>query len=217
MSEFYQLIRKTSVPVPEKEPKKKKKKSPKFKKGSWKQWLFKKVKDWKSSRYVQDFHFTKLENVIIADGKNPKVLIFKKRLDKDSLKEIKRKVGDDAFILVNATDRMYMRISLSSYKKLMDIDKVGISFRLRAYYDGEEDVMDICQYERVIDNINDLCKYINYHRQGVEGIYEVQAQCCGYTDFAFQYKILVYKTDGNVETYKGDMNDFMKAYDLYQF
>lgn len=217
--EFFTLVPRKSEEKSKKDKKSKEKeiKAPEFKKGSWKHWLWKKLKKWKSSRFVKDFHFVKFDNLAIysKDGK-PKVIISSTRFDLKKLKELQKKY-DDLYVLVNATEHMYMRISLKAYLRLMEIDKIAISFKLRASYDGEVEVMDVYQTDTVIDNINELANFINFHRKGVEGVYEIQAQCCAYTDYDFKFKILVYKRDGSVETYKSDMNDFMKAYDLYQF
>ena len=48
----------------------------------------------------------------------------------------------------------------------------------------------------------------------VDGIYEMQALCCGYSRCDFRFKIMVYNKDGTVKTYKSDMNDFLEDYDL---
>lgn len=228
MSDFFELIPIRKAISVESESKKKKTKrekeekpkvkKPKFKKGSWKDVLFKRVKDWKSSKLVEDFHFVKTDNLLVYKdpGSKPKVVSTKTRFDLDRIRKI-HKSSDEAFVLISAFDRMYMKISLKSYLRLMEIDKIAISFRLRACFDGEEEVMDVYQTTQIIDNINALANFIDYHRRGVEGVYEVQAQCCGYTDYFFKFKILVYKRDGSVDTYKSDMNDFMKDYDLYQF
>lgn len=215
-NEFYSLIPISKESKPKGSDKDKKAKKPHFKKGSWKHWLYKLAMKWKPSRFVEDFHFTKLENVLIAQSSDPEVMLFKKRVDKHTLKEISR-LADDCYILINATSHMFMKISIASYKKLMKIDKIAINFTLQASYDGECEIQDIYHFEQVIDSINELAKFINYHRQGIEGVYEVQAQCCAYTDYFFKFKILVYKTDGSCDTYKSDMNDFMKDYGLYEF
>lgn len=203
--------------APKKEkPKAKKVKSPKFKKGTWRHWLYKKLRDWKSSKFAADFHFEKRENILIACKKDPEVVFFNRKLDKGTLKELKKLVGNDAFVLVDSYDKTFMQIPIESYLKLMTIEKMIISFRLRANNDDVE-IVDVYEREDVIDNINDLAHFINYHRQGIEGVYEIQSNCCCFTTYDFIFKIVVMKVNGEVETYKGDMNDFMKAYGLHQF
>ena len=205
----------TLKPAKKDKPKKSKKK-PKFKKGTWKHWLWKKLKSWKSGKSVEDFHFTRLENLIIYNDGKPKVKIFSSQYSLDKIRKY-QDTYKDAYLLINSTDQMYTRISLKSYLKLMEVDKIAINFRLRARYDCDVEVADVYELDEVIDSINELCRFINYHRQAINGVYEIQSQCCGYTDYEFKFKILVMKRDGSTETYKSDMNDFMKAYGLYQF
>lgn len=219
-NDFYRLIPKLRLPDPpdghEKHKRKKKKDPPKFKKGGWKHWLYKKLKNWHSSKFVDAFHFEKRENILIACRNDPEVLFFSERIGRGTIKELTKLVGKDAFVLIDAYDKTYLEFSIKSYLKLMKIDKMIISFRLRANNDGVE-IVDVYEREEVIDNINDLARFINYHRQGIEGVYEIQSNCCCYTDYEFRMRIVVMKTDGSCETYKGDMNDFMKAYDIYPF
>lgn len=219
-NEFFTLIPRAKVDGDNQKSKKKKdsqSEKPKFKKGSWKHYLWKKIKKWKSSKFVEDFHFVKFDNLAVytKDGK-PKIVMSSSRFDLKKLKDLQKKHGD-LYVFVNATERMYMKISLKSYLKLMEIDKIAINFRLEACFDGEVEIDELYESDTIIDNINELANYINYHRKGIEGVYEIQARCCAYTDYHFKCRILVYKRDGSVETYKSDMNDFMKAYDLYQF
>lgn len=217
---FFTLIpkkKKASESTPKKSKDKDKKvKPPKFKKGGWKHWLYKKLKNWHSSKFVSHFHFEKRENILIACHKDPVMMFFNRKIDKDTLKELKALAGKDMVVLVDAGDKTYLEFSIKSYLKLMEIDKMIISFRLRANNDGVE-IVDVFDREDVIDNINDLAEYINHHRRGIDGVYEIQANCCCYTDYEFKMKIVVIKADGSVETYKGDMNDFMKVYDIYPF
>lgn len=209
---FFQLI-----PKAKKDKKPKKKKEPKFKKGGWKYWLNKKLRDWRSSKYVDHFHFEKRENILIACRKDPEVMFFNKRIGKSTLKELKHLVDkDDVFVLIDAYDKTYLQFSIKSYLKLMEIDKMIINFHLEADNDGVE-IVDVYENETVIDNINDLANFINFHRQGIEGVYAIQANCTCYTMYNFRFRIVVRKVDGSVETYKGDMNDFMKAYDIWPF
>ena len=188
---------------------------PHFKK-KWQKWLWKKLSKWRSGRYVEDFHFVRLDNLVIYRTDKPKVIVSKSKFDIKKIRSLKKK-HSDLYVLINATDLMYMRVSLKSYIKLMEIDKIAIEFKLRAAFDGEFDVMDVYDNTIILDNINDLARFINQHRCSINGIYELQVNCCGYTDYDYRFHIMVYKRDGSIETYKSDMNDFMEAYGLYQF
>jgi len=215
---FFTLIPKKSVKTetPKKE-KEKKVKPPKFKKGGWKHWLYKKLRGWHSGKFVEQFHFTKRNNILIACESDPEVMFFNRRVGKGTIKALQKLAGkDNVYVLVDAYDQTYVKFSIKSYLKLMEIDKLIISFRLRANNDGVE-IVDVFEREDIIDNINDLAAYINHHRRGIDGVYEIQSNCYCFTDYEFKMKLVVMKTDGSVETYKGDMNDFMKAYDIYPF
>ena len=198
----------------EKKPKPKAK-EPRFKKGSWKQVLYKKLKKWKSSRYVEDFHFVKAKNLVIYTGSGDtlKAETFDHVMKKSRLKKLKSK---DGFVMIYAYDDTYTKISIESYLKLLEIDRIIIEFHLSASFDGLDEC-DVYENTLVIDNINDLLAFINQHRAGINGVYEIQANCCCFTDYTFQMKMVVKKIDGSVQTYKSDMNDFMKEYKLRQF
>lgn len=207
-----------------KKAKKAKDKSPKvkkikFKKGSWKYWLYKKLNNWNPfTKNIKDFHFTKLTNYMVCtDGEKSQCIGFQKALETNNVKKLNKKYKNCA-ILINAYDDIFMKLSVKSYLKLSDIDKIAISKKVTCWFDGEkDDESDLLSHEDVIDNINELCYQIANHRFLIAGISEIQANACGFTDYSYKFKIVVMKTDGSVETYKGDMNDFMKAYDLKLF
>lgn len=210
----------TIVEKPAKKKKKEKINKPKFKKGSWKHYLWKKIRDWRSSQYVEDFHFVKLENLVIYRDDSSKdkgklsIYTTKNRLKKKQLDKLKK--SDDAYVLVNTYDQMYTKIPIKSYLKLIEIDKIIFDLTLTGIDDGG-DKFDVYGKTDIVDNINDLMRYVNIQRQGIEGVYDIQAACCGYTIFEFKFKIVVSKLNGEAVTYKSDMNDFMKDYGLYQF
>lgn len=189
-----------------------------FKKGSWKHHFWKVAMRYLPHNFIRKFHNTRMMNVSIhhPDGEAIQCGIHYGPWDgkflKNAIKEDK-----DGTILVNCGGNMFMRIPLKSYKKLSKISKIVIDFKLSAWYDGECEVCDIYNSTQVIDNINDLLSFINYHQQSIFGIYEIQAQCCGYTDFNYDFRILVVKNNGKTETYHSDMNDFMKEYGLRLF
>ena len=218
--DFFTLIKKSPEDnkiSSKKDEKEKKAAKPKFKKGSWKHWLYKKAKNWKSPRQIEDFHFTKLDNLVVYRLDKPKAIISSKRFDLKKLRELQKK-HDDLYVLVNATDRMFMKMSLKAYLKLMNVDKIVFNVKLQALYDGadEDELDDIFEIDKMVDSINELAYFINYHRRGADGIYEIQAMVCSYTLFYYTFRILVYKRDGSADTYKS-MESFLKDYNLYQF
>ena len=175
---------KTEEPKEEKPHKEKKHKLPKFKKGSWKQILLKRLKHYKSFRNVEDFHFIKMENLLICFGKKKSAVSASSiRFNLKKLKEIEKKYPE-AYIMINSGDCMYMKISISSYLKLMKIKRMAFNMSLWTEWDGDESY-ELYNREFVIDNINDLCAFINFHRQAIEGIYRLQCICCGFSTFDF--------------------------------
>ncbi|MDE6321916.1 MAG: hypothetical protein K2L93_06400, partial [Muribaculaceae bacterium] len=76
---FFTLIPKKTTSN-NKTKKKKKSKAPKFKKGGWKHWLYKKLKGWKSSRHVKQFHLDSARNIIIASTSDPEAMFFDRRV-----------------------------------------------------------------------------------------------------------------------------------------
>lgn len=206
---FIKLIRKSATGE---KPEKKSKKP--FKKGSWKAWLFKKLKKWKSSKHVQDFHFVKQENLIIVgkDGKLKTTLTGHKPDDK--LIEKLEKNKKNSFILINCGENIFTKISVKTYLKLMEIDRIAISVTLRCSDDAGEEEFDAYDDEQVFDNINSFLSWVNYYRQLVYGVCEIQSHMCGFMYTRYKAKTLIRKVDGTFETYKGDFNEVLKAYDI---
>ena len=161
---------------------------------------------------------TKLENLVIYGDGKLRADRFTGPFDASALKSIRKK-NPTSFVLINTGTDAYIKIPIKSYIRLMNVDKIGINFTLSCGYDEEdmeddEDRYDIVYDERVIDSINELLLYVEHIRHMVDGIYELQALCCGYNRYDFQFKIMVYNRNGTVETYKSDMNDFLEDYDL---
>lgn len=192
-----------------------KKKKVKFKKGTWKHSMLKLLRKWKPSRFITEFHQTKLENLVIYGDGKLRADRFTGPFDASALKSIRKK-NPTSFVLINTGTDAYIKIPIKSYIRLMNVDKIGINFTISCGYDEEddEDRYDIIHDERVIDSINELLLYVEHIRHMVDGIYELQALCCGYNRYNFQFKIMVYNRNGAVETYKSDMNDFLEDYDL---
>lgn len=190
-----------------------------FKKGGWKWGLWRKLQDWHISKYTKHFTSTNHQIAVIyhPDGDSDYVIKGRGFIHPSNVKMLET-VDKDCMVLVSVGNGVYMNISLKSYKKLTKLQKVAIHFKLTAYNDYEPDQpMDIVEYDDVFDNINALMGFINYHHQGILGVYDIQAMCIGMTDFVYDFKIMTYSADGKVKTYKGDMNDFMIDYGLRPF
>lgn len=209
---FFHLHRTDSENHREKSSEEKKIKKVSFKKGSWKDRLYKMIKKHQSTNHVKKFHFTKLFNFFIQEnGSKISCSKFRKKYDFD-----KNDVDPNKYLLINTFNGIYTRISSKSYRRLCLIDTISISFRLRGTYDDIE-VFDIYEKSYVIDNLNDLMRFINQHRCGIDGVYELVSQCSGFTYYDYDIKMVVKKKDGTVETYHSDMNDFMEKYGLLPF
>jgi len=212
----------TLIPVKPNNLKKKKPKQPKFKKSSWKYWYYKRLKRFKghsSFKCTNSSNFVVWKNVYGCGE-----LKIESGQDKAASKELKlMKTGDheksNGFVLVDTGDMMYTKIPVKSYFKLAHIDKMIIGARLVAVDDdGNGSKIDVWQEERLIRNLGELFQFINFHRQGISGVYDIMANgYLGFSKYEYLIKIVVCKTNGSIETYKGDMNDFMKEYGLYQF
>lgn len=194
------------------ERKKKSSKNP-FKKGSWKHYMYKILKKWKSSKYVSDFHFVKAENLVIYWNDKVKVKAFKKAPDKETLQKIQKKY-EDSFVLINAGEGVFLRISVTSYLKFMEIDKMEIYLHMKCKDDATDTWFDIADDYKTIDNISELMSFVNYYRQLVHGVEDVQCAVCTFTYVKYDIRTVVLKQDGSAETYKGDFNDFLTEYEF---
>lgn len=195
-----------------------KKKKVKFKKGTWKHSMLKLLRKWKPSRFITEFHQSKLENLVIYGDGKLRADRFTGPFDASALKSIRKK-NPTSFVLINTGTDAYIKIPIKSYIRLANVDKIGINFTLTCGYDegyteDDEDRYDIVHDERVIDSINELLLYVEHIRHMVDGIFGLQALCCGYNRYEFLFKIMVYNKNGTVKTYKSDMNDFLEDYDL---
>ena len=197
-------------PATKDEPKKDKKK-PKFKKGSWKAVLYKLSKRHRSDN-VEDFHFVKLDNLLIYEKDKVKCLKFNSKLTKKKLESYDQ---DNAFILINCGSSTYSKISVKAYLKLMKVDKIIFRYDLTGYYDGmKNEDFDMMTNDYTLDSINSLCGFLNYFKSLLQGVIEVQSQCFGLTDYKFKIKIMVIMTDGSVKTYKNNEREFLKNFSI---
>lgn len=186
---------------------------PKFKKGSWKHWLYKRLKKLQPSKVVSKFHDTKLKNIVVYRNDKPRASISSEKMTKELLTKLETKFPD-AYILINSGDNMFTKINLSAYKKLMDIEKIVMHFELTVIDDGEDEPQQLYEKDVTIDSINRLCNVVNTERVCIDSVYDIQARCTWYSVYEFDYRIMVQKRDGSIEYYKDSINKFLKAYDL---
>ena len=199
---------------------KKKKSKSKFKSGSWKYKLHQKLMSYQIPACVKDFHFLKLHNFIFSKPEDNNVLkqrmcMFNEKLDK-SVRNKFSKDESSAVVMLNAGDMTYVQVSLDSYKKLCKINKMIISCTVYAVDDDGEETKFYTKTDTIC-NLSDLMAYIVQHRACVNGVYEVECNCMGYSYNRFDIKIIVELKDGSLKTYRSDMNDFMSDYGLYLF
>lgn len=216
---FLQLIRRTTVPTKivdiEKEDKPSKKKWPKFDKGSWKAEMLKELRKHLVPKGTEDFHFIHTDNLVVSFGKKTRTFKFHNRLDLERLKSL-AKGSDETKVLINAGDGEFLAVSAKSYIKLAGIDRLCIRFKLEANYD-DDTTCTVYTSEHWITNVNELAWFLIHHRHCIAGVYDVQAECYGFADYAFKCKTMVIHRDRTVETWKDDLNGFMKKYHLKLF
>lgn len=221
---FFQLIRKTPDQQEDKKPPKKKKAKskepkkkalPKYPKDSWKHAFLKRIKRMFVSSNVEDFHFTRSENILISFAKKRSVVrASSKRFDRSKIKAL-LKESDDTSVFVHAMDDTYVRMPAKSYLKLCGVDKIIIDVHFIATPDYRDEVELDCRcYD--ITHINALADFIVQHRAGIYGIYDMEAKCYGFEHPKTETRIMVLRTDNEVETYK-NINRFMEAYGLLEF
>ena len=213
---FIQLIRRSESVAAEGKSEKKEKKSSKrpFKKGSWKMWLYKKLKKWKSSKHVSDFHFTKQINVFLTERKDKvKAFVSGQKPTDEQLKRL-QKHKDDSFVLINCGEGIYTRISVRCYLKLLEVDRIAISISMICSDDAGDEEFSAYDDEQVFDNINSFLSWVNYYRQLVYGVCEVQSHMCGFMYTRYKAKTVIRYTDGSVKAFKGDFNEVLTEFDF---
>lgn len=203
-------------------PKKQKPKKPKLKK-RWMKDLYHKLKDWRPMRQFKSFSESRLFNFTlhVPDGgcfeSDVRFSIPKRRFVK------RYKSSANAMHFIDCGDGMFMKISTEAYLKLLKIDRMILRFTLTGMYDSvvpiteDVDCADLFDHEYVFTHMGELCSFINYHRQLINGIYDIQSACFGFTDYWFDFHIVVKMQDGSVKTYHSNMNDFMKDFGLLPF
>lgn len=184
---------------------------PKFKKGSWKHWLYKKLKKFYIPKHVEKFHDINLENFVIYSDTKPRLMISSEKLTKSTIEKLEQKYTNP-YILINSGEDMFTKIPLGSYKKLLGIDKILIQFTFTVTDDGEEPYEFDEQVIRIA-SINQLFYYLNGESFRIGGLYVFQAKLSFYPVYDIDHRVMVHRKNGSVETYK-DLNLFTRAYGL---
>ena len=184
-----------------------------FKKKSWKFALYKYASMLKPSKNTVDFHFTKLENIIVYRPDKPKAILQKGPLSKKDM-EMLLDTYPDCYILINSYDNLYTKISLKTYRALCDVHNITVSMSLNVYADGEDESFGVYNTMHSFSNINELMSWIIYLRKLIDGVGEVQTLCCNYDYFEFDIRTIVVYEDGSTDTFKGDFNEFMEHFHL---
>ena len=184
-----------------------------FKKKSWKFALYKYASMLKPSKNTVDFHFTKLENIVVYRPDKPKAILQKGPLSKKDM-EMLLDAYPDCYILINSYDNLYTKISLKTYRALCNVHNITVSMSLNVYADGEDESFGVYNTMHSFSNINELMSWIIYLRKLIDGVGEVQTLCCNYDYFEFDIRTIVVYEDGSTDTFKGDFNEFMEHFHL---
>ena len=180
---------------------------------SWKFALYKYASMLKPSKNTMDFHFTKLENIVVYRPNKPKAILQKGPLSKKDM-EMLLDTYPDCYILINSYDNLYTKISLKTYRALCDVHNITVSMSLNVYADGEDESFGVYNTMHSFSNINELMSWIIYLRKLIDGVGEVQTLCCNYDYFEFDIRTIVVYEDGSTDTFKGDFNEFMEHFHL---
>ena len=180
------------------------------------------LKSWKKSIpsvHTKNFMFDKAENYVISFKKDN--MDFDAISGFDDMADVvksHKSWGDESFVLVYSDDHMYTKISTKAYLKLIKINRILISYHLIGTFDGNGDPTDIYSEVLYINDICDLLGFLNRHRQGIYGVYDIQSHCCEYTDYNWIFDIVVQMKNGKYKVYRNsDLNDFTKDFDLFTF
>ena len=183
---------------PIKKPKKEKK--VKFKKGSWKDKLYKLIKNLRKPKNVDKFHDKTRLNYILHRSKY------------DTSNELTNTKKND-MVLIDTGNNIYMRLTSTSYAKLGKVRRIAFEYKLRSMEDFDDKYFDVYSESIVCHDISSMCSMLVYFRQTIDGIAELQALTCSFTRFQFNIKVLVYKDKETVETYS-NINKFIETYGI---
>ena len=185
----------------EPKPKKvKKTKKVKFKKGSWKDRLYKMICKLRKPKNVDKFHDKTRQNIIL----------HKSKYDKSN--ELFNTKKSDT-VLIDTGNNIYMSLTSNSYIKLNKIRRVIFEYKLKSMEDFDEKYFDIYTDNVICHDINELCNNLIYFRELIDSIAELQALTCSFTRFQFKIKVLVYKDNETIESYN-NINKFIEAYEI---
>ena len=217
---FYTLIKRTPEDRKrvEKEDRQKEKdkrqKGNPYKKGGWKHELFKRLKKRKiDNRRIQEFHFLKSENYLIS-ANGEKLKPFNTRMTHSKLEKFSEKHKDAMILIQSGVGGIYTKIPVNTYLRLATIEKMSIKYRMDASYDGDEDMYTVYDLVEDISTIGELMHFINYYRQLIDGVMEIQAACCCYTMFECKVKTMVMFEDGSSMAFKGDLNEVLRYFEF---
>lgn len=209
---FISLVRKTAMPLDVKSPSKRHDKPAKhpFKKGSWKAWMYKKLTKLRTPKSVRKFHDTKLSNLVIYRSSDPKAVISNKRFTEATLDRLAKRHPLDYYLLINTGLNTYIRVSLESYLAMAKIERLTVNMELYARDDYDCDPYLIQEFDYTMFSINELLNFVNYMRQLIDGVAEVQAQCCGFTFHEYKFHTVVLMENGKAHAFKGDFNEVLR-------
>lgn len=163
-------------------------------------------------KYVKQFHNMKHECIYIKPDGNKITGIKKPRLSIGKLCE-RFDNSEDVIVLIPSGTNTYTKLSLASYHMLSTLSVVHLTYTLRVLYDGTDDYEELYTYPVTIYNIESLLQEIQYYRNLVHGIGELQAMVNNYDMMDIVFRIVIKFNDGTYCSYK-DINDFMKDYEL---
>lgn len=189
-----------------------------YKKGSKKYQMFKSCKNHRLSKWVQDFHHEKAENVILGVDKKdkPKVIISSHPVGKKELSDAGIQKTEGLSVMINCGYGTYQKIPFSAYKKLKKISKILIDFKLICYDsdndDDEGEELFCHQYH--IDSIGELLRWYLYFRYLTEYVNELTCSILWYSRVEYKVNTILLKNDDTNEYYKADFNKFLEKYGI---
>ena len=163
-------------------------------------------------KYVKHFHNTKHDCIYLKPEDHKITGIKKPRLGIRKIYE-RFNNSEDVMVLVPSGVDTYTKLSLESYHMLSTLSVVHLTYTLRILYDGNDEYDELYTYPVTIYNIESLLQEIQYYRNLVHGIGELQAMVNCYDLMDITFRIVIKFNDGTYCSYK-DINDFMKDYEL---
>lgn len=216
---FYVIKPKTADAPKQKDKKKEKKekhkfsgcmkeiKVKKFKKGSMKWHLAKKITDIAISPRIHCFHDTKCTNFAMKRSKGKYEARAYYEMNDGLYDEIANKKHESVFI--DAGRGKYLSVSIGTYLKMLKISRVAVNFKLRVLNDGEDEYLTLTEFDRMINSVNELAHFYITEDARVETICAMYETDFWYDIFEPEYRIMVSKTSGETKYFK-HINDFCK-------